>query len=111
MNEDKNRRLAEWYGTGESQNPVGQNREPDGTASFSSQIPPRRPSGSSPTWREPYWSENCEPHEPDSKRRHTGARIAGVCVLLVLVIAATALLFSGDSIGFVKPPAGPDAPS
>ena len=75
MNEDKNRRLAEWYGTGESQNPVGQNREPDGTASFSSQIPPRRPSGSSPTWREPYWSENCEPHEPDSKRRHTGARM------------------------------------
>lgn len=110
MNEDKNRRLAEWYGTGESQNPVGQNREPDGTASFSSQIPPRRPSGSSPTWREPYWSENCEPHEPDSKRRHTGARIAGVCLLLVLVIAATALLFSGDSIGFVKPPASTDAP-
>lgn len=94
MNEDNKRRLAEWYGTRPGAGPVGHTDESERTADLSSQIPPRRPSGSSPTYSEPFWSED-EGIAPSRPRKHLGARIAGICALAVIIIAATALLSSG----------------
>ncbi len=94
MNEDNKRRLAEWYGTRPGAGPVGHTDESERTADLSSQIPPRRPSGSSPTYSEPFWSED-DGIAPSRPRKHLGARIAGICALAVVIIAATALLSSG----------------
>ena len=78
MNEDNKRRLAEWYGTRPGAGPVGYTDESERTADLSSQIPPRRPSGSSPTYREPFWSEDGQEGAPPRKK-HFGARVAGIC--------------------------------
>lgn len=84
MNEDNRKRLAEWYGACRGVSPVGRKDEPGETADPFTQIPPRRDPGTSPG--------------PGGKRvrrgKHTGARAAGVCVLAVIVIAASALVFS-----------------
>lgn len=109
MDEDKSRRLSEWYGTGQDADPAGyETSGPDGAAFNSSQIPPRRSSGLSPQWREPYDTEGEASSENAPKgRKHMGARIAGVCALVIVVIAASALLFSGG--GFTLPAAS-DSP-
>ena len=99
MNEDNKRRLAEWYGTRPGAGPVGYTDESERTADLSSQIPPRRPSGSSPTYREPFWSEDGQEGAPPRKK-HFGARVAGICTLAVVIIAATALLFSNSGRAF-----------
>ena len=99
MNEDNKRRLAEWYGTRPGAGPVGHTDESERTADLSSQIPPRRPSGSSPTYREPFWSEDGQEGAPPRKK-HFGARVAGICTLAVVIIAATALLFSNSGRAF-----------
>ena len=111
MNEDNRRRLEEWYGTYTGAAPMGQTDEPEGPADLSTQIPPRRFSGSSPTYHEPYWSCDEEPAPRGCRPKHTGARAAGICLLAVLVIAATALIFSGggnEFSPFVRPTATDD---
>ncbi len=111
MNEDKQRRLSEWYGTRSDANPVGQGSKPDGASPLSTQIPPRHSSGFSPTYHDPYWSEENQYKPKDERpRKHMGARIAGICLLVVLIIAATALLFSDSDAGvpFIRATHSPD---
>ena len=101
MTEDNKRRLAEWYGTRPGAGPVGHTDESERTADLSSQIPPRRPSGSSPTYCEPYWCEDGQDSSAPRRKGHMGACAAGICILAVVVIAATALLFSNGTGMFV----------
>lgn len=96
MHDDNKRRLSEWYGTQPDAVPGGHGQRPEEPSYLSSQIPPRRSSGHSPSYYEPYWSE--ETQEPRrGAKPHTGARIFGICLLVVVVIAASALLFSGGN--------------
>lgn len=93
MDEERKRRLSEWYGTPLGADPVGQTEETEGAAPLSTQIPPRCSPGSSPDDGQPHWGEETVPR----RKKHIGARIAGICALVVVIIAATALLFSnGD---------------
>ena len=93
MHDDKESRLSEWYGTQPDAVPGGHGHRPEDPSSLSSQIPPRRSSGPSPSYYEPYWSEDNQ-GPGHSRKKHTGARVFGVCMLAIIVIAASALLFS-----------------
>ena len=93
MDEDRARFLAEWYGAGEAETSVEQ-ADPAGTGYISSQIPPSRPGGS------------LAGDAP--RKRRAAVRAAGICFLAVLVIAASALLFSGGS--YVPHGGSPDEP-
>ena len=88
MDQDRNSRLAEWYGAGEGSAPTRYN----GTAcAETTETPPIRVAGPSP-------------------RRRAISRAAALCVLLVAVIAASALLFSGGgSPVYLPAPEGPEA--
>ena len=93
MHDEKESRLSEWYGTQPDAVPGGHGHRPEEPSSLSSQIPPRRSSGPSPSYYEPYWSEDNQ-GPGHSRKKHTGARVFGVCMLAIIVIAASALLFS-----------------
>ena len=94
MDEDRARFLAEWYGAGEAETSAEQ-ADPAGTGCISSQIPPSRPDGSLAAGDVP-------------RKRRAAVRAAGICFLAVLVIAASALLFSGGS--YVPHGGSPDEP-
>ena len=102
MNEDNKRRLAEWYGTRPGAGPVGHTDESERRLTFPHKYLPRRPSGSSPTYREPFWSEDGQEGAPPRKK-HFGARVAGICTLAVVIIAATRAAVLQQRQG-VRPP-------
>lgn len=93
MNEEDKKRLSEWYGLTARGNARESRREDV------AQSPVQQYDNRSHSYRDPYWSSD----EPDSgramrKRSHTAAIAGGICCLAVVVIAATALLFSQNDI-------------
>ena len=94
MNERPQSWQSGWYDT--DPGPAAPERPtappPAEAAPHPTQLPPRRSAGPSPAYCEPYWSE--EDHAP--KRPRTGFRVAGICLLAFVIIAATAVLFSRD---------------
>ena len=87
MNETPHSWQTGWYDT--DPGPAAPDRPtaspPADAAPHPTQLPPRRAAGPSPDY-----SGN------GRSRRRTGFRIAGICLLAVVIIAASALLFSRD---------------
>ncbi|MFR5968206.1 MAG: trypsin-like peptidase domain-containing protein [Oscillospiraceae bacterium] len=97
MNETPHSWQTGWYDT--DPGPAAPDRPtaspPADAAPHPTQLPPRRAAGPSPDY-----SGN------GRSRRRTGFRIAGICLLAVVIIAASALLFSRDGsavLNFVVP--------
>ena len=97
MNETPHSWQTGWYDT--DPGPAAPDRPtaspPADAAPHPTQLPPRRAAGPSPDYA-----------GNGRSRRRTGFRIAGICLLAVVIIAASALLFSRDGsavLNFVVP--------
>ena len=90
MNETPHSWQTGWYDT--DPGPAAPHRPtaspPADAAPHPTQLPPRRAAGPSPDY--------AGTGRDRSSGRRTGFRIAGICLLVVVIIAATALLFSRD---------------
>lgn len=93
MNEEDKHSRSEWYRTGDNAPPEGSIPFPPADAGTDSNIdPPPRTAGASPSYADPYWSSR-EPAKPPRNRK-TGVRVVAICVLVLVLIVATALIFS-----------------
>ncbi len=97
-----NERDRSWYEPGGEAAPESHiSSAPADADPPSSQQPPHRSAGSPPSYSEPYWSEKERSEQPpaaQSKRgRHSVARAVGVCALIIVLIIASALIFSERS--------------
>lgn len=102
MNSEREKRLSEWYGIRTDAAP-GNEAAADGGRG--------RCADALPGCREPYWTQQCAAEEePRKKRPGMGIRVAGICVLAVAVIAATALLFSNSGASLFPSMGAKDKP-
>ena len=94
MNEDENRSRADWYRTRtHGDPPEGQASSlPEDAVSNLPLDPPHRASGSSQTYAEPYRSNTAR--SAPERRPHAWARAMGICLLVLVLIAATAMIFT-----------------
>lgn len=94
MNEDENKSRADWYRTqADGLSPEGQTPSlPEDAVPNSKLDPPHRVPGTSQTYAEPYRSE--DNHPAAGHRPRTWARAMGICLLVLVLIAATALIFT-----------------
>lgn len=94
MNQDENRSREEWYRTqAHGDPPEGQTPSlPEDAATNFQLDPPHRASGTSQTYAEPYRSESERP--TGEYKPHTWARAMGICLLVLVLIAATTLTFT-----------------
>ena len=103
MNDEDKKRLSEWYGQSARCNAR------DTRCEDAAQTPVQPHEERRCGYSEPFWSFDGQENDVPRKRRpHTAAIAGGICCLAVVVIAATALLFSQN--GSPGKAAGTDAP-
>ncbi len=108
MNQDNNNWRSEWYDTSSPTSEGHTSSPPADADPHPTYTPPLRAAGPSPQndYTVPYWTEEeCTRR----KEKTTVLRWFAACLCLILVIAASAVLFSGDGsnpFGILPSPAG-----
>lgn len=94
MNEEDYKRRMDWYESGGTPPDGHAPQEPADAAPISTPPPLRSAGSPSSAGAEPYWSEA---GGPPPRKKSTALRVTGICLCVLILIAATAVAFSSKS--------------